>query len=281
MRIRQSLKPPNGIGQAAGLGKFIRKGLKQTLGLLYPACCAGCGRNFRPAPADIRNCFLKRLGDHLCPECMSKAEPIKPPWCSICGLPFTAKVGPDHLCGGCIRKPPVYARARAVFVFQDPVRRLIHGLKYAGQVNLAKPLGEILLQCLFQYWPDNGIDLVMPVPLYPAKERRRTFNQAWLMLRSWKAAIREFGFADPPFGLQKQVLVRRRDTDSQAGLNREQRRKNIRRAFEVVRPELVEGKNILLVDDVLTTGATAEACSRTLLHSGARQVDVLVLAKVV
>ncbi len=242
---------------------------------IYPERCAGCRRVFRP-PSGAGG---GRLGRYLCPGCLAKTEPIVPPLCTRCGLPFATAAGPGHLCGDCIGAGRPFEKARAVFTYQGPVRELVRGLKYHGRTDLARPLGRLMLDTLRCYWDLGEFDLAVPVPLHRRRERRRTYNQAWLLLRGLKRAAAGQGLANLPFAIEKGVLSRRRPTRPQAGLSRSRRRENIRRAFEVCRPDLVRGRRVLLADDVMTTGATAEACCRCLLRGGAEKVDVLVLAR--
>ncbi len=246
---------------------------------LYPARCTNCKEIFRPPAPREHNLLRDCLGSWLCPRCLAKTVLIDPPMCTCCGLPFGSTVGPDHLCGDCIARGRPFAKARSVFSYQGPVRGLVHSFKYGGRVELAWPLGKLMLQTLVRYWDPGRIDLAVPVPLHKSKERRRTFNQSWLLLRTWKKVVAETDLRGMPFAIDRRVLVRCRATGPQAGLNRRQRLKNIERAFEVTRPGLIKGKRILLVDDVMTTGATAEACCRCLLQGGAARVDVLVLAR--
>jgi len=194
-------------------------------------------------------------------------------------LPFSTAAGPDHVCGDCIGGKRPFARARSVFFYKGPVRDLVHGLKYQCRVELARPLGSLMFHLLLRYWKPDQFDLAVPVPLHWRRERRRTYNQTWLLMRSWKEAAAGAGLAGLPFAIEKRALSRMRPTRPQAGLSRAQRRENISQAFEVSRPEMVKNKRILVVDDVMTTGATVEACCRCLLQGGASQVDVLVLAR--
>ncbi len=273
----------DGEPRSPALGGSRKAWLARTADLvldwLFPARCAGCRRIFRPLPASGGDLLQSCLGRWLCPGCLAKTKIIDSPLCSRCGEPFPSAAGCDHLCGACITTGRPFGKARSVFVYQGPVRALIHDLKYHGQVKLARPLGRLLFQALRRYWALEDFDLAVPVPLHSSRERRRTYNQAWLLLQNMHRAAVAEGLAGLPFAIGKQ-LRRCRPTRPQAGLSRSRRRENIGRAFEVVRPDLIKGRRVLLVDDVMTTGATVEGCCRRLLQSGAANVDVLVLARV-
>ena len=161
--------------------------------------------------------------------------------------------------------------ARAVGVYDQSLRTAIQALKFKAGVQLAKPLGCMLYQTFRRYWSPGEIDLIAPIPLHRRRFRQRGFNQAYLLIANWPMR----GETE----IVRDLLVRQRATPPQTGLDRRQRRINIKNAFAVRRSGQSAGKRVLLVDDVLTTGATAEACARVLLKDGARQVDVLTLAR--
>ncbi len=193
------------------------------------------------------------------------------PLCSCCGLVFTSRQGPDHLCGRCLEKPFGFGRARAVGLYDQTLRAAIVQLKFKGTAVLAQPLGELLYDAFRRYWPPGGIDMVAPVPLHGRRLRQRGFNQAYLLVRRWRLPR--------DTELVRDLLVRTRDTAPQSGMSRRQRRRNIKNAFAVNRSGRSSGRRVLLVDDVLTTGATADACARALIGDGAAGVDVLTLAR--
>lgn len=243
---------------------------------LFPARCLGCGQLFRrqarvqgngieAADADFA------LAGHFCPTCSRQWTAVTSPYCSRCGMVFESRVGPDHFCGRCLERPGAYTRARAAGVYDGSLRMAIQALKFKGHTRLAKPLGRLLYGACRQYWTLGDIDLIAPVPLHRRRFRRRGFNQAFLLVKDWPLSGRPV--------VARDLLTRNRATPPQTGLDRRQRRINIKNAFCVSRPGESAGKHILLVDDVLTTGATAEACAAALLKDGARQVDVLTLAR--
>jgi ComF family protein len=157
--------------------------------------------------------------------------------------------------------------ARAAGLHDQSLMALIHAYKFGGKMQLADPLSKLLTAVYERYWPADAIDLVLPVPLHPARFRKRGFNQAWLLVRPWgEVAVRD-------------LLQRTRRTPAQTGLGRTERLKNVRGTFAVTDPGIVENRHILLVDDVYTTGATVQECARILKKAGARAVDVLTLTR--
>jgi ComF family protein len=187
-----------------------------------------------------------------------------------CGAPFEYDVG--ERCAACLAQPRAFARARAACLYDDASRDLILKFKHADRTDLAR---------LFSRWIGRAAadllaeaDAVAPVPLHPTRLLHRRYNQAAEIARPLARAHRLSYLADS--------LVRARRTESQGGKSGSGRRRNVVGAFVVPqgRKRHVEGRRILLIDDVLTTGATAEACARALLTAGARAVDVAVVARV-
>jgi ComF family protein len=204
------------------------------------------------------------------PHLWAKLSFVSPPVCERCGTPFEIAVDPGQLCATCIAHPPAYDRARAALIYGDVSRDLVLSLKYQGRRD---GLG------LLAGWMANAgadllasADLIVPVPLHYFRLIRRGFNQSF-----WLAAALSRASGVP---MSVDALKRVRATPIQGGLSAEGRRRNVRGAFRIRRSRLVAGKKILLVDDVLTTGATAEACTRVLRRAGASCVDVITLARV-
>lgn len=185
---------------------------------------------------------------------------MPPPFCPKCGEPAPAIEG---LCGLCIKGEHLFDFARSAFLFTATLREIIHHLKYADRVSLARPLGDALKECL-QREEFSG-ELIIPVPLHRSRERERGFNQAELIAARLGRPV------------ARRILRRRKNTPSQTGLSRNERKRNLAGAFEV-RGE-VRG-SVIVVDDVYTTGATMNEIARTLKRAGASRVEVLTVARV-
>ena len=206
------------------------------------------------------------------PEHWSKLHFLSDPLCACCGIPRDIAVEEGQLCGACLAHRPVYDRARAALAYGDVSRDLVLALKYQGRRDSL----DLLVRWMASAGADllQDADLIVPVPLHYFRLVRRGFNQSvWLAA----ALARRNGAR-----LAVDVLKRVRATPIQGGLSAEGRRRNVQGAFRVRkgRESFLQGQKILLIDDVLTTGATAEACSRALKRAGARCVDVLTLARV-
>ena len=223
--------------------------LDHILNLLFPVTCIHCH-----APVQER-----RWGG-ACPECWSSLIRLEPPFCVKCGEPAPAIEG---LCGLCIKDEHAFDFARSALIFTRTLREIIHHLKYSDRVSLAKPLGNILRECLDRE-PFTG-NLIIPVPLHPSRERERGFNQAELIATRVGRPV------------ATHLLRRRKNTQSQTGLTRNQRKRNLAAAFET-RGE-VKG-TVIVVDDVYTTGSTMNEIARTLKRAGAERVEVLTVARV-
>jgi ComF family protein len=236
------------------------------LNFVYPPRCAGCGARMG----------LDASGK-ICKPCIELIERVPEPMCQVCGVPLQAV---DHArsdwCRACAESPPHFGRARAVARYRPGISEdgqvvpsIIRRHKYGRDQSLSRALA----QCLGESLPLNGedYDLVIPVPLHRRRLRWRGFNQAALL-----------GFAvarKMDCMLDVVTLARIRDTPPQTWQDSAQRRQNVRGAFAVTRPHRIANRSLLLVDDVMTTGATLDECARILLAAGARRVDVFTLAR--
>jgi ComF family protein len=207
----------------------------------------------------------------LSAEAWTRVEFIEAPLCDGCGAPFEHDLGPDVRCAACTARPRAFARARAACVYGEGSRELILQLKHADRTELARALSAWIGRAAAELIQEA--DAIAPVPMHRWRLLRRRYNQAAELARP---LARRFGRAYLP------DTLRRVRADTQAGKSASGRRRTVAGAFVVpdrLRPR-VEGRRILLVDDVMTTGATAEACARALLKAGARAVDVAVIARV-
>jgi ComF family protein len=234
------------------------------------------GKNHRNAfPGDISRYF----SPFVCPGCTAQIRCVQGPICLSCGIGFKSSQGEDRVCGDCMTAPKQFGIARAALVYDLTLMHLVHCFKYNYKIQLAQPFSVILLKALNQYWKADRFDIVMPVPLSGDRMRQRGFNQAYLLVCSWKKIAGRSGMDPPGFLINKDTLVRDRVTSPQTGLGRRARLANIKNAFNVRECSRIAEKRILLVDDVYTTGATVNECARELMGNGARSVDVLTLAR--
>jgi len=205
----------------------------------------------------------------LCSGCWAAITFFAPPWCAVCGLPFPHPMGEDAVCADCARERMSWDRARAVLRYDKHSRRLVLGLKHGDHTHLAGALGRWMKRAGGEIL-DNA-DLILPVPLHWTRLFARRYNQAALLAHAIRAA------GGPPVAAD--WLVRRRRTPSQGRLSAAGRARNVRGAFALRRGRSVKGKRVVIIDDVLTTGATVEECARVLRRAGAGFVGVLTLAR--
>lgn len=237
-------------------------GLQGLGALLFPSVCLLC-----------RGSLAFPLEGPLCRSCLDRFPAIREPFCPRCGLPYASPSGvAPGLCGPCRSRPRYFRRARAESPYVDDVRLCLHALKYGGRRRIASILGRRAGRSWVEGGELRGASAVIPVPLSRGRRRERGYNQAELIAR---AVARESGIP-----LLAGVLRKTKERPPQAGLSASARRTNVASAYQARLPRALRGKAVLLVDDVLTTGATAEAASRALLAAGAGAVDVLTLARV-
>jgi len=260
--ILDEIKPHAAARAALHLGAAARHLASAALDLVFPPACISCRRAIEAHGA-------------LCPACWNLMRFIERPYCDRLGTPFAADLGAEGLLSPeAIAHPPVYARARAVARFEDgPVRHLVHRLKYGDRLELAIPLGRQMARAGRELLTEA--DLLVPVPLHRRRLLWRRFNQA--------NALAEVISKTSKVPCDPFVLTRKKATASQVGLTRTQRADNMHGAFAVPEAEKIkiEGRALLLIDDVLTSGATLNAAARVLLRAGAARVDALVFARVV
>jgi ComF family protein len=235
---------------------FKRLGLN-VLEFLLPRLCLFCGAAVGEQAAVA-----------ICPECAGHIEWVASPLCTCCGLVFPVREGGDRLCGDCQAEPPPFARARAAALYEGPVATAVKRLKFNRRLAYL-PLLQSWLQAPLCRELVAAADLLVPVPLHPKRLKQRGFNQAWLLAQAF-----------PELQAAPDLLIRVRHTVPQVQLNPKERRDNVTGAFSVAEPARVQGQNVLLVDDLFTTGATARECARVLSRAGAARVEVLTVARV-
>lgn len=241
---------------AGGLRSALRLAMNLALPPLCPSCRAALGE-----------------GTGLCADCWSKLSAIEPPYCARLGIPFTYDPGPELLSMEAIANPPAYDRARAAVRYDDVAQALVHRLKYGDRLDLAPVMGRWMARAGRELL--EGAHCLVPVPLHWRRLWARRFNQSAALAHAIG------GIAGVP--VLPTTLTRVRATPQQVGLSKPARAANVQGAFRVAptRKADVAGRRLVLVDDVLTSGATTNACARALLRAGAAHVDVLVFARVV
>src|ERR1700729_1858142 len=232
---------------------------KLALDIALPTLCVSCRE-----PVD---------GEGVCATCWSKLSFIAPPYCPRLGIPFVYDPGPDLLSMEAIANPPAYRRARAAVRYDDVARTLVHALKYQDRTDLAPAMGRWMARAGRELL--EGADALVPVPLHWRRGWTRRYNQSGALAR---VIERQSGVK-----LASEALRRVRPTQQQIGLSRPQGASNVQGAFKAAghRQSDIQGRRVILIDDVLTSGATVDACARALLRAKASTVDVLVFARVV
>ncbi|MGA7216388.1 MAG: ComF family protein [Terrimicrobiaceae bacterium] len=229
----------------------------ETLGgLFFPSHCAGCSEAIRSG--------------WLCRTCADSLTPVRPPRCEACSQPYSGLLD-SFVCSNCRGRAFHFVCTVAVMQSRGIVRDLIHRFKYGGEVWLGSLLGDFLAQGLRDpRLRGRSFDAVVSVPLHPLRKREREFNQAEVLGRE---LARKSGLAFC------EALERLRYTVTQTHFDRRRRMQNLQNAFKVRRNAAVQGKDLLLVDDVLTTGSTLDECARVLLEAGAQSVRGLTVAR--
>jgi len=249
---------PAGEPSAARFRRGLRSALRLALDFALPQLCPSC----REPLGD---------GNGLCAHCWSKLSLIEPPYCARLGIPFA--YGPGLLSMEAIANPPAYDRARATVRYDDISRALVHSLKYGDRLDLAPTMGQWMARAGRELLADA--DALIPVPLHWRRQWARRFNQSAAL-----AGVIS-GLTGVP--IVHGGLKRLRATPQQVGKSKNERADNVQGAFRIATEHEsdIAGRRLVLIDDVLTSGATVDACARALSRAGAGHVDVLVFARVV
>jgi len=233
--------------------------IPRVLDSLYPRTCCSCGEE-----------LTRPLEQGLCWDCRTETLPLAPPWCDRCGVVVAGRVDHRFECSDCREQPPVFNKARSLFHYEGGVRDAIHALKYHRDFSVVPDLARLLLAGMDTHMPEASTMHLTAVPLHPARIRHRGFNQGRELVRMMLKLRPE---------LQEwHGLIRIRPTQTQTRLSKSARRENVRGAFRVkTRKSCPE--RVLLIDDVMTTGATLDACAKALRRAGAVEVTTLTLAR--
>jgi ComF family protein len=255
-----SARPGVTRSSAARLRGGMRAALRLALDFALPSLCPSC-----------REPLSESAG--LCAACWSKLSLIEPPYCTRLGIPFVYDPGPGLLSMEAIANPPAYDRARAAVRYDDVARTLVQSFKYGDRLDLAPMMGRWMARAGRELLTDA--DVLIPVPLHWRRQWSRRFNQSAVLA----GAIS--GLCDVP--VLHAGLKRMRATPQQVGRSKTERADNVQGAFSVPAEHKADiaGRRAVLIDDVLTSGATVDACARALLRGGAAHIDVLVFARVV
>lgn len=237
---------------------FFRTVYRTVLDFIVPPLCPICKKRV--------------LFTHgLCSECFSKIHFICRPYCEICGKPFEFDIPEETRCGACCKKNPIFTKARSAFIYDSFSAKLILPFKHSDHLELAPLLTNLLYRAGRDLFSET--DLIIGVPLHRFRHIKRKYNQADVLAKrlAEKSHI--------PY--HSTILTRKRATISQGHMKAAERKRNVAGAFGIKNKHLIKDKNILLIDDVFTTGATINECSKILLKNGAAKVFVLTLARVV
>lgn len=248
----------------------VQRGVTALLDVIYPRRCEGCEASLE---------FGREKAERwLCDDCFDALPRIVPPFCNVCGEPYDGAISNAFRCANCADLNLRFDFAVAAYRADGLVRDLVHRFKYSKQQHLSGVLSALLAHAMEDARlssPAAPLKVLIPVPLYHARQREREYNQAWELCRELEKHTRI-----PALDALKRV----RPTTAQASLTRHQRIENLRGAFRVRGPVLrsgqLKGKTILLVDDVLTTGSTASECARTLRRdAGVEKIVVITVAR--
>lgn len=240
--------------------QLLKPWLDTALGFVYPEVCQICSHEHAAANEGF-----------VCGACRQKAQVVKPPFCERCGLPFSGDISTKFTCSNCHEMELHFSSARSAVLSEGVVREIIHRYKYRQGIWFEPYLGELLVRQAGAVVAQEGWNMIVPVPLHPARQREREFNQA--------ERLAGYLARSAQIPVNSSLLRRIEPTTTQTRLNRKERAENMRRAFSMQPKRKLNGERVVVVDDVLTTGATTNACARILLKAGAREVCVWTVAR--
>jgi ComF family protein len=230
---------------------------RAVLDFVYPPRCVVCGEWMDSWTV-------------MCAKCAGDLRRVEHPLCPTCGKPFISAPY-DHLCSVCSQDEQYFDAQRSAIIYEGQWREAILKFKFNGVTSLAKTLADATKNIFETEFKEIQVDSIVPVPLHPTRLRWRGFNQSLTLARR---IAKERGFWIDPYS-----LVRSRPTTPQVRLTPKQREENVKGAFAVARPNFIDGRNILLIDDVTTTGSTLRECSKVLKKAGASKVYALTVAR--
>lgn len=232
--------------------------VRSLLDMAFPRACAGCNG---------------RAGDeflYLCWNCLTTIKLVQPPYCLLCGDPVSGAIESEYVCSACRKRKPFFDCARSAASYNGLLKDMILDFKYRDAVWLGPDLGQLMFACLRTHFRAPHIDRIAYVPLHKTRERQRTYNQSCVLAREIAGRL----------GRQvDDYLARIQPTDSQTHLTSAERADNVRNKFAINGCCHPEGQRVLLIDDVMTTGATVNECARILKKAGAQEVLVLTAAR--
>jgi ComF family protein len=240
---------------------MLRRFINALVDIVYPKKCLACKEKLR----------IPSQKEPICAKCLAKIKRNIPPFCSSCGRHLEKSNFVKNICPRCLKAKLHFDRAFSPFVYEGVIKELIHEFKYKSKNYLGSYLSAMMVEFIKEYnLPIEYIDFIIPIPLHKTKLREREFNQAQVLA--------EFIAKDFNKGILVDAFRRHRYTKTQTGLETTERLKNVKDSFSVTKPQILKGKNLLIIDDVLTTGATSSEAAGALKEAGANIVFVLTLA---
>lgn len=234
---------------------FLQQTIESAITFLYPAQCKVCEKQLGLESAP-----------YICNPCWNEIDYIQPPWCEICGIPNT-----ENLCGPCATKPPRFGKLRTIAAYDSTLQQAIHLFKFNKRSALSHTLKQLILENIPIDLNLSDYDYVIPVPIHKVRLRERGFNQSTLISKGIAKVV--------GISVLEDVLIRQKNTSPQSSLDREARQNNIKGAFKLRDADKIRDKQILVFDDVFTTGATIREVVNVLWDADPSEIDVLTLAR--